>query len=334
MAPHNTINPLSTDAIYNLSGRVALVTGGGSGIGLMIAQGLAMNGAVVYIAGRRREVLEKAVKSLSKDAKGSLHHVQMDVTDKESIKKVVTIIEEREGKLHILVNNSGKVGPVSHFFSDLAAPQHADAGTLGRALFDNESFESWSSLHAVNTTSIFFVTTAFLGLLTCGASEEGTGGHSSVVNVTSISGIGRLSQDHFAYNSSKAASSHLTRMMATEFVLKRVPVHVNAVAPGVYASEMTSTQLRPDQTDKVAKGIQPVPAGRPGSEQEMVGTVIYLPLGKSFYTVKISLLIGSRQLYSSRAHLMLPWTLLSFNSVIRRETENELMRLDQVKDRI
>ena len=53
-------------------------------------------------------------------------------------------------------------------------------------------------------------------------------------------------------------------MMATEFVLKRVPVHVNAVAPGVYASEMTSTQLRPDQTDKVTKGIQPVPAGRPG----------------------------------------------------------------------
>ena len=53
-------------------------------------------------------------------------------------------------------------------------------------------------------------------------------------------------------------------MMATEFVLKRVPVHVNAVAPGVYASEMTSTQLRPDQTDRVAKGIQPVPGGRPG----------------------------------------------------------------------
>ena len=86
----------------------------------MIAQGLAMNGAVVYIAGRRREILEKAVKSLSKDAKGSLHQyatfqllwnilnnvnsVQMDVTNKESIKEVVKIIEEREGKLHILVN--------------------------------------------------------------------------------------------------------------------------------------------------------------------------------------------------------------------------------------
>ena len=86
----------------------------------MIAQGLAMNGAVVYIAGRRREVLEKAVESLSKDAKGSLYQyatfqllwnildninsVQMDVTNKESIKEVVKIIEEREGKLHILVN--------------------------------------------------------------------------------------------------------------------------------------------------------------------------------------------------------------------------------------
>ena len=103
--------------------------------------------------------------------------------------------------------SSGKVGPVSHFFSDLAAPQHADASTLGRALFDNEGFESWSSLHAVNTTSIFFVTTAFLGLLTCGASEEGTGGYSSVVNVTSISGIGRLSQDHVRLQSVTVVSA-------------------------------------------------------------------------------------------------------------------------------
>lgn len=69
----------------------------------------------------------------------------------------------------------------------------------------------------------------------------------------------------FAYNSAKAAASHLTKMMATEFALKKVPVRVNAVAPGVYESEMTHSHITPDLVDKVGLGIQPVPIQRPGT---------------------------------------------------------------------
>ena len=91
--------------------------------------------------------------------------------------------------------SSGQVGPVSTFFGNASAPEQKDAATLGRALFDNESFESWGSLYNVNTFSIFFVTTAFLGLLATG-SEDRPGYTSSVINITSISGIMKLSQNH------------------------------------------------------------------------------------------------------------------------------------------
>lgn len=81
----------------------------------------------------------------------------------------------------------------------MSSPEHKDAATLGRALFDNESPESWGGLYAVNTFPVFFVTTAFLGLLASGtadASSRTPGYTASVINITSISGIMKLAQDH------------------------------------------------------------------------------------------------------------------------------------------
>ncbi|CAL1712524.1 unnamed protein product [Somion occarium] len=274
-------NSMRFDKIYDLEGRIALVTGGASGIGWMIAQGLAANGAKVYIAGRREKKLESSAQSFR--GQGRIVPLVMDVTDRESISAAQKEIQNREGRLHILVNNAGITGPVSRFFNDVSAPEHKDAETLGRALFDNESFESWSSLYQSNTFSVYFVTTAFLGLLAKG-SEEKPGYTSSVVNITSISSLMKLAQNHFAYNSSKAAVSHLTKMMATEFALKKIPVRVNAVAPGVYESEMTHDRITPDLVDKVGLGLQPVPEQRPGTAQEVAGTVIYLASPAGCYT--------------------------------------------------
>lgn len=136
---------------------------------------------------------------------------------------------------------------MSSFFNNISSPEHRDAETLGRALFDNESFDSWANLYSINTFSTFFVTAAFLGLLAKG-SEDVPGYTSSVINITSISGIMKIAQNHvclclhhvcvsnivlqFAYNTSKAAASHLTKMLSTELALKKIPVTVNAIAPG------------------------------------------------------------------------------------------------------
>jgi NAD(P)-dependent dehydrogenase (short-subunit alcohol dehydrogenase family) len=262
--------------LYDLNDRIALVTGGGTGIGLMIALGLAANGAKVYITGRRKEVLEKVATETSGLENGSIIPLPMDATDKQSILQARDTIAEREGKLHILVNNAGQCGPVSHFLNEDSAPERKDASTLGQALFDNESFDSWADLYRINSFSIFFVTNAFLGLLDQGSRDQ-EGYTSNVINVTSISGIMKLAQRHFCYNSSKAAASHLTKLLSTEYALKGISVRVNAIAPGVYESEMTYDKIEgEDLANQVGNGIQPLPAKRAGTAQEMAGTALYL----------------------------------------------------------
>jgi len=276
---------LRLDKLFGLEGRVALVTGGGTGIGWMIAEGLAVNGAKVYITGRRKEVLEQRVMSFEKEnqGKGCLVPLVMDVTDKKSILAAQEVVSSKESKLHILVNNAGQTGPVSPFLEDTQGPEHKDPETLGRAMFNNESFEAWADLYSINTFSLYFVSTAFLGLLAKGSADI-PGYTSSIINITSISGNIKLAQNHFCYNSSKAAATHITKMMATELALKKIPVRVCAVAPGVYESEMTYDTITPDKVNVVGKGIIPVPENRPGTAQEMAGTVIYLVSPSGCYT--------------------------------------------------
>ncbi|PBK75143.1 NAD(P)-binding protein [Armillaria solidipes] len=242
----------------------------------MIARGLAENGAKVYISGRRKDVLDKVVASGS--INGTVVALQMDVTDKESILSATKVLEEQEGKVHILVNNAGQVGPVSLFFNQMDAPEHKDAETLGKAMF-NESMSGWSDLYAIDVFPIFFVTMAFLGLLDKGTKDCANtrpGYTANVINVTSISGLMKLAQDHFAYNSAKAAASQLSKMLSTELALKGVLIRVNAIAPGPYESEMTTDVITPEEVDRIGKGVLPVPARRAGKGEEMAGTAVYL----------------------------------------------------------
>ncbi|KAG6337310.1 hypothetical protein ID866_1772 [Astraeus odoratus] len=259
--------------LYDLEGLVALVTGGGTGIGLMIAQGLAANGARVYITGRRVDVLQ-------------------GVADEWGKKK-----ESRMGK----IIGAGQGGPLSPELNKPSPTSPKNAEELGKYLFAQESFEQWSNLYAINTFSVYFVTVGFLALLEKG-SKDIPGFTSSVINITSISGLIKVAQRHvgsfpprylrmqlipalmafiselqFCYNSSKAAASHLTKMLATEFALKQIPVRVNAIAPGVYESELTYDVIEGQvATDAVGMPVISVPAKRPGTAAEMAGTAVYL----------------------------------------------------------
>ncbi|KAH9924724.1 NAD(P)-binding protein [Fomitopsis serialis] len=276
---------LLLENMFRLSGRVALVTGGGTGIGWMIAEGLAVNGAKVYITGRRKDVLENAAKKFADQnkGKGSVVPLVMDVTDKASIAAGQKVVQANEGKLHILVNNAGISGPLTPWFNDTSAPQHKDPETLGQAFFDSASYDDWSYVFGVNTFSVHFLTTAFLGLLAKGSEDEELY-TSSVINITSLSGSNKLAQNQFAYNATKAAATHLTKMFATELALKKIPVRVNSVAPGVYESEMTYPHIPPEDVDKIGKSIVPIPARRAGRPEEVAGTVIYLVSPAGCYT--------------------------------------------------
>ncbi|KAF8599655.1 NAD(P)-binding protein [Ceratobasidium sp. AG-I] len=98
------MNHLLSKTVYDVAGRIALVTGGGTGIGLMIAKTLAANGAKVYIGSRRNEVVEGSSDEHGPIAEGHLIPLELDVTDKSSIKKAVQTIQENDGKLDLLFN--------------------------------------------------------------------------------------------------------------------------------------------------------------------------------------------------------------------------------------
>jgi len=277
---------LQRNALYDVTGQVALVTGGGTGIGLMISQGLATNGAKVYVGGRRKDVVEEAANSWKGD--GSLIPVVLDVTDKQSILAAVSLIENADGRLDILVNNAGQVGP-KHPFLSASHPSHpANPKELGLALFNSAGFDDWGNLFNINVSSIYFVTTAFLGLLSVsGNSKQNAGGSASVLNISSISGSIKVAQNHFAYNSAKAAVTHLTKLLSTEFALHKLPVRVNGLAPGLFPSEMTSREKGSFGAEEAAEysgSLHPLWAGRSGRDDEIAAAALYFASPASYYT--------------------------------------------------
>jgi NAD(P)-dependent dehydrogenase (short-subunit alcohol dehydrogenase family) len=249
---------------------VALITGGGSGIGLMATQSLAVNGAKVYIAGRTKEKLDRVVELYGKDISGEIVAIPADVTSKESIQKLVDEISAKESKLDILINNAG----ISSAKQDT---DREDPKELQQELFHNTSKVSdWEDVMRTNVMQLFFVTTAFLPLLS--KSTESTPGWSStVINISSISGIIKASQHHFAYNASKAAAIHLTKMLAHEIADSGVKIRVNNIAPGVFPSEMTAKESDDKQKSSLEKEKYEgkVPAGRPGKDEDMAGAVLF-----------------------------------------------------------
>ncbi|KAI0451257.1 hypothetical protein F5B21DRAFT_516876 [Xylaria acuta] len=274
MSSSNSANKNFTrEHLFDCKGRVALVTGGGSGIGLMITQTLVANGAKVYITGRTGERLERVVENYS-EGKDTIIPIASDITSKDGIKKLVSEIESRESNgLHILVNNAGISG--STLETSAASAEEAK-----KNLFDAESstFEDWTDVYSTNVAQLFFTTTAFLPLLQKG-SESSPGWSSTVLNIGSISGLVKSAQHHPQYNASKAAVAFLTRMLANEITVEnRLLVRVNAIAPGIFPSEMTAGGSGDDQKSALPKEKyeEKIPAGRPGRDQDMAQAVLAL----------------------------------------------------------
>ncbi|KAL4780798.1 hypothetical protein BJX76DRAFT_337031 [Aspergillus varians] len=257
--------------LFSVKNKVALVTGGGSGIGLMATQALAKNGAKVYITGRTSEKLDRVASLYNNNIAGEIIPITADVTDKESIAQLATEIGKREKYLSILVNNAG----VS---SATQTVEHEDAAELRRALFEDASsnMEEWDKTYRTNVVQCFFMTSAFLPLLEKGSEVERSWS-STVVNISSISGIIKASQHHFAYNASKAATIHLTKMLAHEIVSSKLRIRVNNIAPGVFPSDMTAGESDENQKSAIPKEKyeEKVPARRPGRDEDMASAVLF-----------------------------------------------------------
>ncbi|KAI1258942.1 NAD(P)-binding protein [Xylariaceae sp. FL1019] len=266
---NNANKAFTRDTLFDLKGHVALVTGGGSGIGLMVTQSLVANGAKVYITGRTQEKLDRVVEKYS-EGKDTIIPITADVTSKDEIAKLVKEIESREDHLCILVNNAGISGATLQ-------TEASSAQEMKKNLFeaDASTFDDWISVYQTNVAPLFFATTAFLPLLQK-STEKHPKWSGTVLNITSISGLVKNSQHHFQYNASKAAANHLTRMLATEIANNSVKVRVNAIAPGVFPSEMTANESGEDQKSYIPKEKyeDKVPAGRPGKDEDMAQAVL------------------------------------------------------------
>lgn len=208
--------------LFAVHGLVAVITGGGSGIGLMMTKALALNGAHrVYIVGRRLEVLEAAAKE---SPHGNIIPIEGDVTSKESLETVVGQIESEVGYINVLIANSGIGGPSSKPLSDIKSIEE----------FQSEmwklDFEDFTNTFRVNVSSVFFTTIAFLGLLNAGNKKNNVEQSSQVIATSSIAGFNRNPPGGYAYGISKAGCTHMIKQLATTLV--PYDIRANALAPG------------------------------------------------------------------------------------------------------
>ncbi|KAI9789670.1 MAG: hypothetical protein M1816_005845 [Peltula sp. TS41687] len=263
---------LDVSKIFSVKDYVCVVTGGGTGIGLMATQALAANGAKVYITGRRWEVLEDSAKKHTPSSGGGaiIPVGPCDVTSKQDLENLVKQISEKEKHVNLLITNAGISGPK-------AEPNESDAQALKDKLWNNEDFSQWAETFNTNVTSVYFTTVAFLPLLQA-ATKNIPGHSSSVIVISSMSGVMRHAQGHFSYNAAKGATVHLSKLMSTEF--EKARIRVNSIAPGYFPSEMTAKSSDDDQKselpDEKVQEKGHVPAQRAGHDEEMAQAVIFL----------------------------------------------------------
>ena len=230
--------------LFDLTGKVAVVTGGTRGIGLMMARGLLQAGARVYISSRKAEAGDAAVAELSQF--GQVRSVPADLSREEECVRLASAVGEREDELHILVNNAGAVwgAPLAEF------PEAA-----------------WDQLVDVNLKAPFFLTRAFLPLLSASASEDDP---ARVINVGSIDGLRVPAFPTYSYSATKAALHHLTRVLAVELGPRWITV--NAVAPGPFESKMTAGVM--DVFEAAVR--ERAPLRRIGRDDDMAGVAVFL----------------------------------------------------------
>jgi NAD(P)-dependent dehydrogenase (short-subunit alcohol dehydrogenase family) len=241
-----------TPDMFRLDGKVAVVTGGGRGIGVMMARGLLQAGATVYLSSRKKAELDAAVAELS--AHGPVQAIPADLGTIDGVQALAADLADREDAIHALFNN---------------------AGAAWGAPFEEFPESGFDKVLDVNVKGVFLLTRALVGMLRAAATDDDP---ARVINTGSVDGIvppGR-GRDNFSYSASKAAVHMLTQHLAGELAPQ---ILVNAIAPGLFQSRMTKELL--------AAGAEAVgaylPLGRIGQPDDIAGIAVFLASRASTY---------------------------------------------------
>ncbi len=232
-------------SLFDISGKVALVTGGTRGIGLMIARGFVEAGAKVYVSSRKADACAATAEVLNSLGPGSCVAIAADLSKESECKRLAEEMANRELKLDILVNNAGATWgvPIEEF---------DEAG--------------WERVLSLNVKGVFHLTKFCIPLLQAAGTRDAP---ARVINIGSIDGIAVPTLETYSYSASKAAVHQLTRHLAK----KLAPlVTVNAIAPGPFESKMMAATLAAFG-DSIAANA---PLKRIGRPDDMAGTAIFL----------------------------------------------------------
>lgn len=236
------------DSIFNLAGKTALITGGGTGLGRHFAKVLSEAGATVILCARRVEKLQQTADEIT-GAGGKAFCYPMDVTDAASIAAAFEQAASH-GVVSILVNNAGTVAEPSLLRLDE---------------------ETWDGVQATNLKGAWMVAKEGVSRMVA-AEEAGT-----VINIASILGTA-VQKGTGPYSASKAALLHLTKNMAVEWA--RYGVRVNSIAPGYYATDMAEEFLESQAGQTMLKRI---PQRRLGNVEDLSGAILLLSSSASAY---------------------------------------------------
>lgn len=242
---------MHTRELFDLSGRVAIVTGGGSGLGRQMARALAEMGADVVLCARKAARCEEAAAELSALGIRALG-LRCDVTVADDVRAMVGRAKDEFGRVDILVNNAGRAWV-------------APAATM--------AVEDWRRVIDVNLTGAFLCAQAAGNVMIA----QGGG---KIINIASVAGLGGALPevlDSVAYNASKGGLVNLTRDLAVKWGRHRI--NVNAIAPGWFPSQMSSGIVE-RLGDRLGRAV---PLGRIGGEDDLKGAVVYLASRASDY---------------------------------------------------
>ncbi len=248
-----------TDSLFSLEGKVAVVTGGTSGIGRALSLGLADAGADVIATARRKEQVDKTASEIEARGRRTLR-MPSDVSDRSTLEALLAAALEQFGKVDILVNC---------------------AGIIKRAPTLDFAEAEWTNILNTNLTGTLRACQVFGRHML----ERGYG---RIVNISSLNSFVALSEVA-AYAASKAGVASLTRSLAVEWSKKGVSV--NAVAPGVFRTDLNAQLL--DSTPRGQELLMRTPMGRFGKTEELIGATVYLASdAASFVTGQILVVDG------------------------------------------
>ena len=238
--------------MFDLTGRVAVITGASSGLGKQMSYAFANQGASLVLIARNKIKLEEVEKELIKNGTKVIS-IKCDVTKTDEIKEAVKTVEKTFGKVDILVNCAG-------------ASKNNDVL--------NMSDEQWQFTIDTDLTSVFKVTRSFGELMK-------KNNYGRIINISSMYGlVGNTQIPTIAYHSSKGGVINFTRAAAAE--LAQYNITVNCVCPGYFYTELTKNVLNTKEFKKFAK--EHVPMKRYGNEGELNGIMIYLSSEEASYT--------------------------------------------------